>query len=129
MGRVAGEQINLARGQRGKAFLGRQGHEFNLLGITEHGRRNPITDIRINTAHLARIIGGRKPCESTINPATQNATVFYVFQCPPPPAAKVAVEAMRPAQSAEMNETFFVFWVISCSSILYWIGYYQPRKR
>ena len=58
VGGVAGEDVDLATSQRGKALAGREGNELHFLGIAQHHGCNGAADIGVNAGGSTLGTGG-----------------------------------------------------------------------
>ena len=72
-GRVVGQDVDLARLQRGEALLGGERHVFHLLGIAEDGGRNRPADVDVEADPLALAVGQHEAGRAGADAANQRA--------------------------------------------------------
>ena len=70
-GRVARQDIDLARLQRGEALLGGRRHVFDLLRVAEEGGRHGPADVDVETDPLALAVGLGEARDAGVDAADQ----------------------------------------------------------
>ena len=78
---VAGQHVDFAGCQRGKACLTSRRHEFNSSRIAKHGSCNSATNTNVKAFPFAIRVGGCKADQASRHTTVQLATGLHIIKC------------------------------------------------
>ena len=116
-GGVAGQQIDLARGQRGKPRLAGGGDEFDGRRIVQHGGGDGAADADVKTVPVAVGVGGGKAHQARRHATVERAACLDVIQrsCGGCASSKTG-DRQRAKEYGFFHDYLFLFFEPPCHS-------------